>query len=380
MGRTVFILGAGASAQGGCPVMSNFLEVADRLRDSGRVESLYNSAFETVFKARAQLQSVHSKAELDLHNIESVFGAFEMAKRFRKPFGDLTHEEIERLGDEMRLLIVRTLELTSRFRWQIRHEPQGDFQVQVPFLIPPYPYADFAELVRKVRQKTPTTIITFNYDVGLDAALAFAKLSIDYCLQKEMLPGQEIPLIKLHGSINWGRCKNCNNEVVPWFFGDFYEANPLKDYNKKPYSCPSGPDEVYVEIGSAVPGYRHDCGTLLQIKTPAIVPPTWAKTEYNTGFDNMWAHAANQLAEAENIIVIGYSLPPTDQFFPILYALGTVSRTILKRFWVYDPDPDGTVEKRFQTMLGAAARQKFMHKRMKFSEAFGDLNDFAKAL
>ena len=99
--------------------MSNFLEVADRLRYSGRVESLYTAAFETVFKARAQLQSVHSKAELDLHNIESVFGAFEMAKRFCKPFGDLQHEEIERLSNAMRLLIVRTLELTSQFRWRL---------------------------------------------------------------------------------------------------------------------------------------------------------------------------------------------------------------------------------------------------------------------
>ena len=57
-----------------------------------------------------------------------------------------------------------------------------------------------------------------------------------------------------------------------------------------------------------------------------------------SGFENMWAHAATQLAEAENIIVIGYSLPKTDQFFPILYALGTVSKSILKRFSVFDPD------------------------------------------
>jgi hypothetical protein len=94
----------------------------------------------------------------------------------------------------------------------------------------------------------------------------------------------------------------------------------------------------------------------------------------------MWAHAANQLAEAENIIVIGYSLPKTDQFFPILYALGTVSRAILKRFWLFDPDKDGAVAKRFREMLGEAALQKFHPTQVSFGSAIGHLQQFAEEL
>jgi hypothetical protein len=360
-------------------MMGNFLEVADRLRYSGNIGDLYTEAFDTVFKARAQLQSVHSKARLDVYNIESVFGAFEMAKRFRKPFGDLNYEEIAQLGSAMRLLIVRTLELTSRFQWRTSPTPNG-----MPIKIsPPSPYGNFARVVKEVRQKVPVTIITFNYDVGLDAALAFEQVTVDYCLKKELIPNSQIPLIKLHGSINWGRCKRCNDEVVPWHLADFIDKRPLTgmdSVNSGPYRSTGGPNELHIQIGSAVPGFRHECGTMLEIKTPAIVPPTWEKTEYNVGFENMWAHAANQLAEAENVIVIGYSLPKTDQFFPILYALGTVSRSILKRFWVFDPDPDGTVEGRFLEMLGEAARQKFERKRVTFANAFPFLNHLASTL
>src|SRR5256885_208818 len=133
MGRTVFILGAGASVRAGCPVMSNFLDVADGLRHSTKIGEPYDSAFETVFKARAQLQSVHSKARLDVHNIEAVFGAFEIARRFRKSFGSLTIDDVQGLSRCMRLLISSTLERTTRFGIL------GEGQIN-----PPHPYGPFA--------------------------------------------------------------------------------------------------------------------------------------------------------------------------------------------------------------------------------------------
>lgn len=371
MGKTVFILGAGASMECGCPGMMDFLDVADQLRSRDQLGNLYVDAFDTVFKARAELRSVHSKAQLDIHNIESVFGAFEMAKRFRKPFGDLDHNDIAKLSDAMKLLIVRTLELRTTFR---KREQRG-----APAIIAPHPYGDFADVIKTMRQKTPVTVITFNYDIGVDAALALSGQKVDYCLNKELIPGSDVPLIKLHGSINWKRCKHCNDEVVAWSFSDFIES-----YDSwKVYAAPfisSQRDILYLQIGSRLHAYTHGCGYPEPAPIPAIVPPTWEKGEHNHGFDNIWAHAAEQLAQAENIIVIGYSLPPTDQFFPILYALGTVSSTILKRFWLFDPDPEGSVEKRFRKMLGEAALQRFRPFKAKFSSALPDLEALAKEL
>jgi hypothetical protein len=39
--------------------------------------------------------------------------------------------------------------------------------------------------------------------------------------------------------------------------------------------------------------------------------------------------------------------------------LGTVDTNLLKRFWVFDPDETGNVEKRFREVLGHGALQAF---------------------
>jgi hypothetical protein len=77
--------------------------------------------------------------------------------------------------------------------------------------------------------------------------------------------------------------------------------------------------------------------------------------------------AALELRDAENIYVIGFSLPTTDEFFRYLYGLGTVGDTILQRFWVVDPDPSGAVEQRFRGLLGPGAEERFRP----FKEHFG---------
>lgn len=56
---------------------------------------------------------------------------------------------------------------------------------------------------------------------------------------------------------------------------------------------------------------------------------------------NVWRRAATRLQEADNVFVIGYSWPNADQFFHQLYAVGTAGESILRRFWVLDPNPDG---------------------------------------
>jgi NAD-dependent SIR2 family protein deacetylase len=374
MSKMVFILGAGASREAGCPVMADFLEIADKIRYTTLFPTLaepsnerYSTAFSEVFSARSQLQSVHSKARLDLHNIESVFGAFEMAKRFRKGFGTLKFEDIQHLSDSMRRLIVRTLELTTKFAYS-----NGN-------LFAPSNYGEFARVVENARERTSVSIITFNYDVGLDTALTLRGIPIDYCLKEQLDPTRYLSVIKLHGSINWAWCNQCE-EMATWDLGDFCKIYPPEQYvNLGPYFI--GKDGyLRMQIGSFIQGLQHKCRVTIEPDIPAIVPPTWEKREYSEGFENMWAHAANHLSEAETIMVIGYSLPPTDEFFKTLYALGTVGESILKRFWVFDPDKTGLVEKRFKRMLGEAARQKFTLHRNTFSECLEGLQSVVREL
>lgn len=80
-----------------------------------------------------------------------------------------------------------------------------------------------------------------------------------------------------------------------------------------------------------------------------------------------------ELGEAEHIYIIGYSLPDIDAFFNLLYALGTVGDSVLRRFRVYNPDKTGSTERRFKALLGPGARARFEYRAMKFKEAIADL-------
>lgn len=153
-------------------------------------------------------------------------------------------------------------------------------------------------LWRELPNQRPITFITFNYDLALDYALSHDLASFggpNYCLPA-LQQSSPVPLLKLHGSINWG----------------------------------------YLQV-----------------------PPTWNKTDYHGELAHVWSRASEELASAENIFVLGYSLPESDSFFRYLYALGSESSNRIKRFWVFNPDSDGSVQARFRAMIGRGIEKRF---------------------
>ena len=205
----------------------------------------------------------------------------------------------------------------------------------------------------------PISFITFNYDLCLDYMLYRHRERIDYCFDDQS--GGGMAVMKLHGSVNWGRCAGCKT-VLPWTLPDFFQkiswSNALL-FQKV--------ESVSLDVGAKITARVHCAG---HANDPVIVPPTWNKAEYQQ-IANVWKHAGLHLAEAENIIVIGYSLPETDQFFRYLFALGTIGDARPQRFWVVDPDTK--VGERFRALLGPAFRTRFRHYKKKFSEAIGEL-------
>jgi hypothetical protein len=109
------------------------------------------------------------------------------------------------------------------------------------------------------------------------------------------------------------------------------------------------------------------------ILEPFIVPPTWNKGSHHKTLTKVWKVAADNLREAENIIVAGYSLPSTDPFFRLLFGLGTLGDTVVKRFWVFDPDEN--VDIRFRGMLGRGVLQRYRFFNTTFEDAVYDLQE-----
>lgn len=347
MSEIVFILGAGASKAAGAPLMPDFLDKADALHKAGKVDQ-FKSDFDRVFDAISALQRVHSKAELDLDNIESVFAAFEMG-RLLNTLPSVPNDEIGSLLVSIRRLIFKTLEKTVIY-------PVRDGRIH-----PNEVYDSFAILVDALNQggrQNRCSIITFNYDLALDHALFWRHHSVDYCLSETREPGY-VSLMKLHGSLNWATCSKCG-ETIPWPIRGFFE--------KFQFPVLEDIEFVHLDLASqlSASGLKH-CEQDVK-PDPVLVPPTWNKTEYHQNLSKVWSRAAAELSDAENIFVSGYSLPETDLFFRYLYALGSVGRTRIKRFWVFDPD-EHNVRPRFEDLIGPGVRDRFRFARESFSHA-----------
>jgi len=340
MSETVFILGAGASQEAGAPLMNDFIDVAYDLRKRLTNENEIVWKFDLVFKALTALEASVAKANIDLQNVESVFAAFEMAKLLGR-LGSLSVEEVNNLPMAMTKVIERTLEETISF-------PVTGVEGQRK-VAPPIPYGDFVELIQEITdgdtKPQRVSILTFNYDVCLDYALHFNSLPVNYGLDEQRKEG--IKLFKLHGSTSWILCPGCN-QVVPWYLEQFFTNRNWRlwpeDASKR------------LDVAAKTKEFKH-CGDT-PAAGPMLIPPTWNKAEYHRQLSNVWRAAAAEFADAENIIVSGYSLPETDHFFRYLYALGaTGGGGRLKRFLVFDPDKD--VESKFKSLLGPLAASRF---------------------
>lgn len=346
MANAVFILGAGASKQGGAPLMADFLDQAEALWRTNMV-SEKAEFFKTVFFSIGRMQVVHSKAQLDLGNIESVFNALVMARILRKFPGDESFSP-EDAEIALRQVIATTLEKTLQF------------PVLKGRIVAPKPYESFANLIAYLRNDAnpnrSVAVLTFNYDMAADYALYRSNLGPDYCLTEERRNG--IPLLKLHGSMNWGVCTQCQT-VVPWHLSEFFQKfrhQFLDDIEKAPF-----------DIWSAFDSFTH-CNHRVE-PLPFLVPPTWNKTDHHEAIGAVWQRAAKELTDAEDVFIIGYSLPATDAFFRMLYAIGVVGDLPLKRIWVYNPDQTGEVQERFRRLIGHGAENRFRYIPMSFADA-----------
>jgi hypothetical protein len=351
--KTVFLLGAGASRAAGGPLMSDFLDRAqDLLRFQTPGITKAQKEFDDVFKAIAELQGVHSKAYLDLNNIEIVFGAIEMGLLL-KQLGDRDEDSIKALRDSLITLIYKTLEFSIQFP-----APNG-------LLNPPKPYDGFMSTLKRIKEDHPSPdphcfcFITFNYDLCLDYTLYRYYSSFNYCLNPDQY-STDIPLLKLHGSINWGL--SADDRIVPFKINDFHF----------PFSK-GGDGYMNCDLGSRLHEMAVDGKPLKG--PPVIVPPTWNKNSYHGQLSNVWSRAAQELSTAENIFIIGYSLPETDSFFRYLYALGSESPTRIRNFIVINKDDSGQVEGRFRQLIGRGIETRFHYIGKTFEESIGQIKD-----
>jgi hypothetical protein len=153
------------------------------------------------------------------------------------------------------------------------------------------------------------TVISFNYDLLVEAALFDPQIEghapsdlyrvpvTPLGLRKAAVLASEGPLpvdlLKLHGSLNWY-----------WSGLDASRSDPVFDATMTGGWSPDG-------LGSRL---GPDIRDLVADKLPLVVPPTATKSSYysNDILRGQWRLAAEALRQADELVIIGYSLPPSD--------------------------------------------------------------------
>lgn len=343
--------------------MSNFLDSAEDLmrrialtRDVPSVSD-YRLPFENVFSTIHWLSKGLAKGNIDLDNLEAVYGAFEMCSLVRP--SELTKSiDASKLPADLANVIVSTLQATVLHPWKVNGP-----RLPVPRIQPsPGHYDVLREAIHNhSRLGHSVSVITFNYDLCLDHMLHAMGNSIDYGF--EGWDG-DFQLLKLHGSMNWLKDANLGLVLVPIEHILLHGMRKVSEAGR----------HYKLDIFNAASKFG-----LGKDSVPFIVPPTFSKGSRYAEIGQVWAKAASTLAEAEHIRFIGYSLPASDYFFNALFSIGTISSTRIKSIVAIDVDKSGATERRYQTLFGPLSERRFKYIDTGFGPGLRELEEIDPA-
>ena len=349
-GKTVYVLGAGASHHTGAPLLRDFL-VRARLLLDGKENLQYRESFERTFGWINSLRGSSYYVEFDLDNLEHVFSLAEMERQIGLKDSD------QKVSD-LRRLILETLD-----RCQLK--------VEGGQIIPDKIYSMFVENLDLLNQERKDSfgdpseferdvIITFNYDVMLDYAMRFRGLNPEYCLPGLSKPREDhFRVLKLHGSANWASCSGAgcagHLQVLP--------ANPVPPTQGVRVPPKNGTSLNFAMVTKVMSQYACDKCKQNRTLSPIIIPPTWSKMVEGSPISKVWETAVAELNTAFQIVVIGYSMPLTDTFFQYLLTLGLSANSSLHRVVVIDPNDSDEFRQRYE---GVFSRSLIERGRLEF--------------
>lgn len=307
--HNVYILGAGFSREANMPLISDFLV---RMRDSHewletegrRTEA---DAVQEVLNFRLSASAAAYWTQLDLENIEELFS--------------LASSHSSSLTDKIQLAIAATLDHAAHSAQTQKVRLRMENHALIALGEPAKPKVTWLEatsdpklfhldayvhhvgmllgMIRNGVVAGENTFITFNYDTVLERTLETLGLDYSYALRKDGVefhpsakakPTGDLNILKLHGSVNWARSNASRDLTV---FGDYGEVRRAG-------------------------------------RIPELIPPTWKKV-FEEQLAHVWDQAVAALRSATRVIVIGFSIPPTDTHFKYLLAAGLQQNISLRQ-------------------------------------------------
>lgn len=334
MKRTVFILGAGFSADAGIPMLRNFLRRMVEMPSDPRYRTQYDAEDKAALSQIQRMQQILEQSpfrsdEDGPDNIEALTSVVEFF-----------HDKKLVYAPALNKLAHRTIELSTNLSGATC--PRG-WTAPTNFPIShPSAYHVFAAILSDWINNQPRSgelltnvVISLNWDVVLERVLFDLGLWPDYFLDsniweetRELQDWPKIPILKIHGSLNWIIQDENRGKVLP-----FLPGSHCLDWNL---------------IGGSS-------------KSWLMVPPTSHKSPYES-ISMVWETALDYLKYAQKLIIIGYSMPESDPYFKHFLMAGLLDNKVLEEVRVYTGS-NRTVKKRYETLFSRTSSFIFTGKK-----------------
>jgi NAD-dependent SIR2 family protein deacetylase len=187
-------------------------------------------------------------------------------------------------------------------------------------MLPAEPNAAHQAISAFAKEHTNAAIVTTNYDCCMDRALTAGGSEFTYSVDfgssglVEDDTDSCIPLIKLHGSLNWFYCETCQHVNL------LDIEKTIKNYKSN--------ESLYPVIGVC-----KDCGGQ---RRGLLVPPLAMKFDVAPPLNRLLDRADQLFSKAELLIVVGFSFADADLY--LTRMLAKAMQDTNKRLLVVDPD------------------------------------------
>jgi hypothetical protein len=355
--HNVYILGAGFSREAGYPLIKDFM---NRMRDAaawlqdqvGRTEEL--AAIEKVLDFRLKAASASYRVPLNVENVEELFslasasGDKSLSQAMRLAIAATLDyaSSTANLGSDLHFSVgaLESLRLGTPQSWgpisgtlgsALQNEqPKRDWRECSPY---DFYLGLMCGYFHKRGPDCQNTIITLNYDLVIEESLRHLGIDFHYGIKGrrivridenkyEQIPISEasLKLLKLHGSINW-----CSPAAVSDEISETSELSN-RDFQRIVARLVELSEQIAV-----FDSYR-ELSSHPSRPTPHLVPPTWSKS-LEAPLTSVLNAAVSALRTATRIVILGYSLPPTDQHFRYLLAAGLQDNISLRNIFFVNP-------------------------------------------
>jgi len=331
MSDNVIILGAGASADAGIPLMGEFMDVMWTIarygqRNQGKASKQDLAVIEEALKVRKELDSYHGRAAFDVWNIEDILSILSFSSRKRLEW--------------MTKAIARVIELTCN----VKHDGKLNVHPETITM-----YMNFWRALinwAQARNVSVPPILTFNYDLVLERSLLHALVGKYYRTTNDFKhDGIEVAYsssvcenVRLK-SIT-GHWRNPDYTQVPGLmveeFGATTNFESLKLFKFELLKLHGSVNFPRPRRGRPTEGTNSQ-RLINPLDDPLILPPVFNKATDSVGKD-VWGRALQILRGCKNLIICGYSLPTTDIYMQYFLKAALGPNQDLNRIYVFDPD------------------------------------------